>query len=50
MFEQNFKILGAVVPEKSLTQIFLCIELEWEIEKEKKKEDNLISTSRFSVT
>ena len=24
MFVPNFKILGAVVPEKSLTQIFLC--------------------------
>ena len=25
---QNFKILGAVVPEESLTQISLCIALE----------------------
>ena len=33
----NFKILGAVVPEKSLTQISLCITLEWETEKWKKK-------------
>ena len=29
----NFKILGAVAPDKSLTQISLCITLEWEIEK-----------------
>ena len=28
MFVANFKILGAVVPEKSLTQISLCITLE----------------------
>ena len=27
-FVPNFKILGAVVPEKSLTQISLCITLE----------------------
>ena len=27
-FVQNFKILSAVVPEKSLTQISLCITLE----------------------
>ena len=32
-FVPNFKILGAAVPEKSLTQIFLCIILEREIEK-----------------
>ena len=36
MFVPNFQILGAVVPEKSLTQISLCIMLEWEIEKRKK--------------
>ena len=27
-FVPNFKIIGAVVPEKSLTQISLCITLE----------------------
>ena len=27
MFVPNFKMLGAVVPEKSLTQISLCITL-----------------------
>ena len=30
------KILDAVVPEKSLTQISLCITLEWEIKKKEK--------------
>ena len=34
-FVPNFKILGAVNPEKSLTQISLCITLEWEMEKRK---------------
>ena len=33
----NFKTLGAVVPEKSLTQISLCITLEWEMEKSKNR-------------
>ena len=28
----KFRILGAVVSEKSLTQISLCITLEWEME------------------
>ena len=36
-FVPNFKILGTVVPEKSPTQIFLCITLELEMEKWKKK-------------
>ena len=36
MFVPNFGILGAVGPEKSLTQISLCIKLEWEMEKSKK--------------
>ena len=36
MFIPNFEILGAVVPEKSLTQISLRIALEWEMEKSKK--------------
>ena len=31
----NFKILSAVVPDKSLTQLSLCITLEWEMEKQK---------------
>ena len=35
-FVPNFKILGTVVPEKSLTQISLCITLEGEMEKWKK--------------
>ena len=34
-FVPNFKILRAKVPEKSLTQISLCITLEWEMEKRK---------------
>ena len=33
----NFKILGAVAPEKSLTQISLCITLVREMKKKKKK-------------
>ena len=37
MFVQNFKILHAVVLEKSLTQTSLHIKLEWEIEEEKTK-------------
>ena len=32
----NFKTLGAADPEKSLTQISLCITLEWEMVKRKK--------------
>ena len=32
----NFKILGVVFPEKTLTQIALCITLDWELEKRKK--------------
>ena len=36
MFVPNLEILGAVVPEKSLTQISLCITLEWGMEKRKK--------------
>ena len=36
----NFKILDAVVPEKSLTQISLCITLEWEMEKKEKEGKN----------
>ena len=35
MFVPNFKILGQVVPEKSLTKISIFITLEWEIEKGK---------------
>ena len=35
-FVPNFKILGAIVPEKSLTQISLCITLEWEMDKKQK--------------
>ena len=31
----KFQNLGAVVPEKSLTQISQCITLEWEMEKKK---------------
>ena len=41
MFLPNFKILGAVVLEKSLTQISLCIALEWEMEKRTKKESKI---------
>ena len=33
MFVLNFKILGTVVPEKSLMQISLCITLERDMEK-----------------
>ena len=33
MFVPNFKILGQVVPEKSLTKISIFITLEREIEK-----------------
>ena len=49
-FVPNFKILGAVVPEKSLTQISLCITMEWEMEKSKtrKRKQKLISASWFS--
>ena len=35
-FVPNFKILGTVVPEKPLTQISLCITLEWQMEKDSK--------------
>ena len=43
-------ILDKVVPEKSLTQIFLCITLEWEMEKSKygKRRQKWISASWFS--
>ena len=37
MFAPNFKIPGAVVAEKS-DKISLCITLEWEIRKGKKKD------------
>ena len=49
MFVLNFKILDAVVSEKSLTQISLCITLEWEMEKGKKKWQD-ISALWFSFT
>ena len=35
MFVPNFKILGQVVPEKSLTKISIFITLELDIEKRK---------------
>ena len=52
MFVPTFDILGAIVPEKSLTQIPLCITLEWEIEKRKKgkKKSKEISALWFSFT
>ena len=34
-FVLTFEILDAVVPEKSLTTISLCITLQWEMEKKK---------------
>ena len=37
MFAPDFKILGEAIAEKSLTQISLCITLEWEMEKWKKE-------------
>ena len=37
MFVPNFKILGAAVPKKSLTQTSLCIAMELDIEKAKKQ-------------
>ena len=40
IFVPNFKILGAVVPEKSVTQISLCITLEWEREKKEIRRQN----------
>ena len=49
-FVPNFKILGAVVSVKSLTQIFLCITLEWEMEKWKKKAKNNLSILIFFPT
>ena len=33
----NYKILCAIVPEKHLSQISLCITLEWEMEKKEKE-------------
>ena len=49
-FVPNYKILGTVVLEKSLTQISLCITLEWETEKKKKwkRRQKLITESWFS--
>ena len=49
MFVPNFKILGAV-PEKSLTQISLCITLEQEMEKRKKTKSKKISALWFAFT
>ena len=45
----NFKILGIVVPEKSLTQTSLCITLEWQMEKRKngKRRQKLLTESCF---
>ena len=42
-FVPNVKILGEVVAEKSLTQISVCIILEWEMEKRRngKKKDKI---------
>ena len=53
MFVPNFKILGQVVPEKSLTKISIFITLECEIEKgkklKKKAKINLGTLVLFSV-
>ena len=38
-FVSNFKILSTVVTEKSLTQISLCITLEWEMKKGKMEKE-----------
>ena len=45
MFVPNFKILGQVVLEKSLTKISICITLErWEKEKIEKEDKLNLST------
>ena len=49
MFVPNFKILGQVVLEKSLTKISICITLEREIEKRKKIEKEGKIKSLFTV-
>ena len=51
MFVPNFKILDGAVPGKSLTQISLCITLEWEMEKRRngksKTKENFLLSSIF---
>ena len=49
VFVPNFKTLGQVVPEKSLTKISIFIALEREIEKEKNAKINLSTFVLFSV-
>ena len=44
MFVSYFKILGAVVSEKSLTQISQCITLEWETEKKQQNKYTIYLT------
>ena len=41
----KFKLLGTVVPDKSLTQISLCITLEWEMENRKTGKEGQINLS-----
>ena len=51
MFVPNFKILGAVIHEKPLTQMPLCIILEREMEKGKKikRKQNKFQHSSFPL-
>ena len=37
IFAPSVEILGSVAPDKPLTRIFLCITLEWEMDKKVKK-------------
>ena len=46
-FVPNFKILGQVVPKKSLTEISIFIILEWEIEKGKKEKEGKNKSQRL---
>ena len=45
MVVQTFKILGFIVPEKTLIQTSLCLTFEWQMEKRKMEKEGKINPS-----